>query len=80
VQVVVGLLFMAGAVFLFVSRERFLAAQKASSAVLFGRADPHRRAPRFTAMWNLVIVMVVCTVLLVVGVLILLGVVGLDEN
>lgn len=63
---------------LFLLRERSLAASRASSAVLFGRADPHRVVPRFTQVWNTAILVVVATVFAVVGLLILLGVVKLN--
>ena len=38
---------------LFLARHRMLAANKASSAELSGRANPYRFAPRLTALWKL---------------------------
>jgi len=74
----VGIVFIAIGVGLFFMRDRLLAANQASSSRLFGRADPNRLAPGFMAFWNRAILLVVCSIIVVMGGLILVGAVTLD--
>jgi hypothetical protein len=67
VAIVLGIMF-------FLARHRMLAANRASSAELFGRADPYRLAPRFTAAWSRAINVVVSLGFVGVGILDLVGV------
>jgi len=79
VRYLLGPVFIAAGVTLFLMRERFLQAANASNAVLFGRFDPAARWPRFSRAWNLGIVLLVTVTMAVTGVLILVGAIRLDD-
>ena len=72
--VVLGVVAMAVGVAVFVLAPRMVRANEASSAELFGRYDPYKKAPRFTRAWSMTVTRLVAVLFVVFGLLAIVGV------
>ena len=76
-NVILGVLGMIAGVAFFVFAPRMVRANEASSAALFGRFDPYKKAPRFTRIWSLTICRVVAAFIVVMSLLTMVGVIDI---